>query len=491
MLLFNTGYPCSHLRTEREKFCSCPILFQRKGTLYMGTVLFFGPYTPDLQQCFEIIESHGEEVIWEPREARLLNFLKNRKPLLVISVAGPDETDCRDLFAIVRKYSPHTAIIVVTPGGMCLHAYRVGPLLESGCPAHHTTPEELLFTAKTLLFGEPITLSSSVERLFARNSSECMKQLERLVNQIVDTDTTVLLQGESGVGKGVVASYLHNFSPRKDKPFIKINCAALPGELLESELFGYERGAFTGAKTANPGKFECANGGTILLDEIGDLPFPMQAKLLHVLEDKTFFRLGSSKSVQVNVRIIVATNRDLEAAVLAGRFRKDLFYRLNGMSLVIPPLRERVEDIRGLVNYFVEKFSQQFHRSNVVFSFDMWRRLENYSWPGNVREMENLMKRIVILQEPRIIEQELKSVEVNCQVMKSSLSCSGGLKEISRRASREAERKMILSTLHQTHWNRTLAAKILQISYKALLYKIQEMELDERRAEVQESQIFH
>lgn len=457
----------------------------------MGTVLFFGPYTPELQQCFQILGSRGEEVVWEQRESGLLQFLKNRRPPLVISRSGRDETDCRGLAAIVEKHSPHTATIIVTVGGMCPHAYRVGTILESGCPAHHTTPDTLLRTAEKLLFGDPTILSSGVDSLFSRTSSDCMKQLERLVTQFIDTDATVLLQGESGVGKGEVASYLHNFSPRKERPFIKINCGALPDELLESELFGYERGAFTGAQTAKHGKFECANGGTILLDEIGDLPFHMQAKLLHVLEDKSFLRLGSSHDVHVDVRIIVATNRDLESAVLAGKFRKDLYWRLKVMSLVIPPLRERVEDIRGLVNYFVEKFSRQFQRSKVVFSFDMWRRLENYSWPGNVREMENLVKRIVILQEPRIIEQELKSVEVNCQVMKSSLSCSGGLKEISRRASREAERKMILSTLQQTHWNRTLAAKILLISYKALLYKIQEMELDERRAEVQENEIFH
>ncbi|MCA9419556.1 MAG: sigma-54-dependent Fis family transcriptional regulator [Nitrospira sp.] len=457
----------------------------------MGTVLFFGPYTPELQQCFQIIGSRGEEVIWEQREGRLLNFLKNRQPSLVISGSALDETDCQALTTIVEEHSPHTATIVVTPGGMCPHAYRLGPILESGCPAHHTTPEALLLTTEKLLFGEPTIPSSGVESLFTRTSSECMKQLEKLVTQIIDTDATVLLQGESGVGKGVVASYLHVFSPRKEKPFIKINCAALPGELLESELFGYERGAFTGAQNAKPGKFECANGGTILLDEIGDLPLHMQAKLLHVLEDNHFSRLGSSQDIHVNVRVIVATNRDLEGAVKAGKFRKDLYYRLKVMSLLIPPLRERVQDIHGLVNYFVEKFSRQFQRSKMVFASEIWRKLEHYAWPGNVRELENLMKRVVILQDSRIIEQELKSVEVNGHVMNRPLAYSGGLKEISRRASREAEREVILNTLQQTHWNRTLTAKILQISYKALLYKIQEMGLSDLRADVLENEIFN
>lgn len=453
----------------------------------MGTILFFGPYTPELQQCFQILGSRGEEVVWEQQEVNLLDGLRNRQPSLVIAGEGLRGMDCRSLSGIVEKHAPHTATIVVTKGGTCPHAYRLGPILESGCPAHHTTPGTVLLTAEKLLFGEPANLSSGVANLFGRTSSDCMKQLERLVNQIADTDANVLLQGESGVGKGVVASYLHLFSPRKEKPFVKINCAALPGELLESELFGYERGAFTGAQNSKPGKFESAQGGTILLDEIAELPIQMQAKLLHILEDNHFSRLGSSQDRHVDVRVIVATNRNLEAAVKAGTFRKDLYYRLKVVSLVIPPLRERIQDIPLLAKYFIEKFSQQFQRPKVRFSADIVQMLENHSWPGNVRELENLMKRAVIFQDPRVIEQELKPVELNRQEPSHMLSCSGGLKEISRRASRKAERELILNTLEQTRWNRTLTAKILQISYKALLYKIQEMGLSDLHPDFMEN----
>jgi two-component system, NtrC family, response regulator AtoC len=472
-------------------FDHVPKCFKKKGDPSMGTVLFFGPHTPEFQECFQTIGSHGKEVIWEQREARLLNFLKSRQPSFVISGVDHGETDCHTLTALVKEHCPHAEIIVVTPGGMCPHAYRLGPILDSGCLTHHTTPERLRPTVEQLLFGEPTILSLGFESLFTRTLSECMKQLERLVTQIIDTDATVLLQGESGVGKGVVASYLHGFSQRKEKPFIKVNCAALPGELLESELFGYERGAFTGAQHTKPGKFECADGGTILLDEIGELPLYMQAKLLHVLEDNHFSRLGSSQDRQVDVRVIVATNRDLEGAVKVGKFRKDLYYRLKVMSLLIPPLRERVTDIRGLATYFVDKFSRQFQRSKVEFTSDIWQRLERYSWPGNVREMENLMKRVVILQDSTIIEQELKSEDVNWNGINRSISTSCGLKEIARQASRKAEREVILNTLQQTHWNRMLTAKILKISYKALLYKIQEMGLSNLRTKFLEDKIYH
>ena len=440
----------------------------------MGTVLFFGPFHTELQKCFQTLGATGAEVFWENREKGFLDLLKYRQPSVVIAESHVRGTACRTLTDTVLAYSPHTAVITLTEGGICPESNRIGPRLESVCQAHHTVSENLLLTAENLLFGTASSPSDWPLGLFGRTSSPSMKHLETMVKQITDTDAMVLVRGESGVGKGVIASYIHAHSSRREKPFIKINCAALPSELLESELFGFERGAFTGAQQAKPGKFECANKGTLLLDEIGEMPLSMQAKLLHVLEDNQFSRLGASKDIRVDVRVLVSTNRDLELAVNAGTFRKDLYYRLKVVTLVIPPLRERVEEIPVLAEYFIEKFAKRYKRPAMQFSSTIWSMFQSYMWPGNVRELENLIKRAVILQDETFIEQELRSEKLTGQVRNRSIFICGGLKEISRKASREAEREVILKTLQHTHWNRTLTAQILQISYKTLLYKMQE-----------------
>ncbi|HYX92322.1 MAG TPA: sigma 54-interacting transcriptional regulator [Myxococcaceae bacterium] len=239
--------------------------------------------------------------------------------------------------------------------------------------------------------------------------SSAMRRAKALVDQIADTDVPVLLLGESGVGKEVVAREIHARSRRRNRPFIKVNCAALPAELLESELFGHERGAFTGATAEKPGKFELAHHGTIFLDEIGEMAIRLQAKLLQVLQDEEFFRVGGKKSVRVDSRVVVATNRELEREIEVGNFREDLFYRLNVVSIRIAPLRERKEDIRPLVEFFLRKYGRKYRNGGAELSPEVMTAFLEYDWPGNVRELENMVRRLVVLNDPGLVLEELRS----------------------------------------------------------------------------------
>jgi two-component system response regulator AtoC len=339
-------------------------------------------------------------------------------------------------------------------------------------------------------------------------NSDAMTEVRDLIERVSDTDVTVLIRGESGTGKELVAHALHDRSLRKDKAFVKVNCAALPTELLESELFGFEKGAFTGAIQQKPGKFEFANHGTMFLDEIGDISYPLQAKLLQVLQDGGFSRLGGKADVQVDVRLIAATNRDLETAVASGQFREDLYFRLNVVTINLPPLRDRREEIPILTQHFLDKYSAQYNKPLTAISGELSNQFLNYDWPGNVRQLENLIKRIVVLGTEAGISRELLQPVVNLSprplspppiavpappvppptparvnsraepVAAAAGAVSVSLKDIARSAAREAERELILRMLTRTRWNRKEAAEHLGISYKALLYKIKENGLD-------------
>ena len=309
-----------------------------------------------------------------------------------------------------------------------------------------------------------------------------MRAVRHLVAQVATTNATVLLTGESGVGKEVVARAIHQASPRARLPLLKVNCAALPGELLESELFGHERGAFTGAYREKPGKFEQAQKGTIMLDEIGEVPLRLQAKLLHILQDGEFARVGGERILQTDVRVLAATNRDLEGEIRAGRFREDLYYRLNVIAVHIPPLRERRDEIPALAAHFLAAANKQYGRS-VEISPALMRQLVEHPWPGNIREMENAIKRLVVLGNAAHFQSQLGAAAAAAAPAPAvaTAAASGpsdeavmGLKAIARRAARDAERIVIAQTLERTHWNRAKAARMLQISYKALLYKIVE-----------------
>jgi len=309
-----------------------------------------------------------------------------------------------------------------------------------------------------------------------------MRAVRELIAKVGSTNATVLLTGESGVGKEVVAREIHRASPRAVSQFLKVNCAALPEELLESELFGHQRGAFTGAYRDKPGKFELAAKGTLMLDEIGEVPVRLQAKLLHILQDGEFARVGGERVLYTDVRVLAATNRDLEAEIRAGRFREDLYYRLNVLEIRIPPLRERRDEIPALVDHFLKAANAQYGRT-VDVSPSTLQLLVDHAWPGNIRELENTVKRMVVLGSTDHIRQELGAfTKTGASVASTAIPITAAatgsadgrldLKAIARRAARDAERMVIAETLDRVHWNRAKAARILQISYKALLYKI-------------------
>lgn len=299
-----------------------------------------------------------------------------------------------------------------------------------------------------------------------RAKSPRMQEIRALVDRVSDVDVTVLLQGESGTGKEVVANVLHVRSPRRHGPFIRVNCAALPYELVENELFGCDPGAFTGANREKPGKFELAHTGTVFLDEIGELDARLQAKLLHVLQEGEVTRLGSVDPRRIDVRVIAATSRDLEAALRMGQFREDLFYRLNVVNIMLPPLRDRKEDVVDLAEYFVHAHAQRYRRHVPTLSTRFRDLLIRYDWPGNVREVENLMKRLVLMGESAV-QDDL--------IMSESLPPEESLREVSRTAAKGLERARILQVLDETHWNRRLAAVTLRMSYRSLLYKLKEI----------------
>jgi transcriptional regulator with PAS, ATPase and Fis domain len=300
----------------------------------------------------------------------------------------------------------------------------------------------------------------------AFENSPRMRAIGEVIEQVAATDVTVLVRGETGVGKELVARAIHDGSPRRECTLVKINCAAMPLHLLESELFGYERGAFTGADRCKPGKFEIAEGGSIHLDEIGEMPMALQAKLLHVLQDGTFARLGGRRDIKVDARVVVSTNRDLETAMTQGLFREDLYYRLNVVSIHVPPLRERPEEIPFLAERFRERAAQRYGRQRTHLSRELLERFMAHLWPGNVRELENLVTRIVVLRSEETV---LSQLQPRTAAAESGL----GLKEIGRRAARAAEYLVLKHVLEEVRWNRVEAAKLLKISYKTLLYKIQ------------------
>jgi two-component system response regulator AtoC len=355
-------------------------------------------------------------------------------------------------------------------------------------------------------------------------TSENMRRIATVIDQVSDSDVAVLIRGESGVGKELVSRAIHQRSTRRNKPFVKVNCAALPAELLESELFGHEKGAFTGAANTRIGKFEQADGGTLMLDEIGEMKPALQAKLLHVLQDAEFTKLGSNKRIEVDVRIVAATNRDLEKMMISGDFREDLYYRLRVIELIVPSLRERRDEIPTLVDSFVARYARKYKRTTPRLSAPLRQLFLQYDWPGNIRELENMIKRLVILQDEQLVFTEIErsmrrpsiaaaqaaaavaepvavaaaasvpAVPVGLPVPAAPVfhepeapaepeaaeapepadESSGSLAAVAKAASMKAERALIEKTLGQVHWNRRKAAQILGVSYKTLLNKIKE-----------------
>jgi two-component system response regulator AtoC len=467
-------------------------------------------------------------------------FHAERPSAVLLDVVMPGGMDGLAALAAFKKIDRDVPVIVISGQGRTTTVVQAMKLGANDFVCKPFQDEEL-----EMLIGNALKqrqLSQEVATLRAQlkehsrhttlfSNSERMAEVRDLIHRVCDTDVTVLIRGESGTGKELVARALHEQSLRKDRAFVKVNCAALPAELLESELFGFEKGAFTGAIQHKPGKFEFANHGTMFLDEIGEMSFPLQAKLLQVLQDGEFSRLGGKADVQVDVRVIAATNRDLESAVASGQFREDLYFRLNVVTINLPPLRERREEIPLLTDHFLKKYSVQYNKPVSAISTQLAAEFMHYDWPGNVRQLENLIKRMIVLGTEAPILKELQAPAAPAPFRPAAFSISRfaatqlqpvvpppaaavpspavpavavpapgapaaaadavvaaavspttagnvSLKDIARTAAREAERELILRMLTRTRWNRKEAAEHLGISYKALLYKIKENGLD-------------
>lgn len=335
--------------------------------------------------------------------------------------------------------------------------------------------------------SSPGEVEELADDVFFVAASAIMKKLRSEAALVANVDIPVLMLGESGTGKEVMARLIHKLSPRAHRTFLKVNCAAVPADLLESELFGYEAGAFTGANHPKPGKFELCNKGTILLDEIGEMPTSLQAKLLHILQDGQFSRLGSRSVIKADVRILAATNINIPEALASKRLREDLYYRLNAFTLNIPPLRERKEEIPILLKHFMAHLSERYARPPLPLSAEMLEACQAYSWPGNLRELSNFVKRYLVLGDEKVAINELKpksdgsGAQFGPGAPNSGNGSEGGLKSLARSAKDEAEAEAISKALDETNWNRKQAAALLRISYKALLYKIRQYGIADRK----------
>lgn len=426
-----------------------------------------------------------------------ITCLRNASPpisLVLLDIAMPRQ-DGMETLRQIRSINPVLPVIMVSGGSSTVNvveAMRRGATDFLGKPVDY---EELRKVVKLVFETQAGNLPNAPEKAPAQSSktvyvsvNPIMRDIQSVVDQIGWSEAPVLIQGETGVGKEVFARQLHAGSPRASKPFLKMNCAALPSELVESELFGYERGAFTGAFQRKPGFFELADGGTMLLDEIGDMDFKLQAKLLHVLQDREFQRLGGKDTIHVDVRIMAATHCDLESAMVNRTFREDLYYRLNVINLRLPPLRECREDIVPLLEFLLRKHNAQ--GSGVPpLTPQVRQELTLYDWPGNIRELENFARKLLVLKDPEKLTDELRAkacrraratAAVEDRPQSEPLNVRTPILEQVNRAKDQAETDAILAALNATLWNRKRAASILKIDYKALLYKMKKLSIEDK-----------
>jgi two-component system response regulator AtoC len=413
-----------------------------------------------------------------------LNYLQTGLPIaaVLLDVSIP-KRDGLEVLREIRGSERNLPVIMISgtaSSSVIVEAMRAGANDFLGKPV---SPESLQ-RALSSVFGvpapRPLKRNPSPAADVFFGTSPAMKSLQNTVPLVGWSEAPVLIQGETGVGKEVLARHLHTLSHRANKPFLKLNCAALPSELVESELFGYERGAFTGAFQRKPGMFEFADGGTLLLDEIGDMEFKLQAKLLQVLQDHEFQRLGGKDTVRVDVRVIAATHNDLEKSIISGKFRQDLYYRLNVVTLHVPPLRDLRDDILPLAEFLLKKHASP-EASVPAITLQLKQALLAHDWPGNVRELENVVRKFIVLRNPDIIARDLMTRATRTTFM-GGVSGPGTvaptlppiLEQVDR-AKHQAESEAILAALQTTHWNRKKAATLLKIDYKALLYKMKKL----------------
>ncbi len=419
----------------------------------------------------------------KPKEA-LERFTRDGFDIVVTDINMP-EMGGLEILKQVKSTAPDTIVIMITAfatvssavESMKLGAYDyiIKPFnMEEFVLIIDRASEQILLKKEVELLRKEVQQRYSFGNIIGKSPQ--MQKVFQLIKQVANTSSNVIIYGKSGTGKELVAKAIHYNSPRKDKPFIAVNCSAIPESLLESELFGHEKGAFTGAVSSRKGLFEEANGGTIFLDEVGDMSLAMQAKLLRVIEDKEIRAVGSDKPRKIDVRIIAATHKDLEKAVKEGTFREDLFYRLNVIPIYLPELRERVEDIPLLVEYFLKKYGEEAGRPNIRISREALACMMKYSWPGNVRELENLIERLVVLSPgDEITVNDLPEYIRVCKAETLVEELTLG----ERITLEELEKRYILKVLRETGWHKSNAAKILGIDRRTLYRKIEEYKLEE------------
>ncbi len=440
-----------------------------------------------------------------------LAFLKEHHIDMVITDLRMPKVDGMDLLRAALRDDPSRPVVMITAHGTIDNAVEA---LKTGAFDYITKPfdqNEVRLVVKKALrtrdlssadaTRDGVPVSPKEARFGIIGESQPILELYSILEKVADQPTTVLITGESGTGKELVARALHENSRRRDKPFIKVNCAAIPKDLMESELFGYERGAFTGAVNPKPGRFELAHMGTLFLDEIGEIPNEMQVKLLRVLQESEFERVGGIKTIEVDVRLVASTNRDLKREIASGSFREDLYYRLNVVPIALPALRDRRSDIPHLIAHFIAKFNARLRKTIEGVEPEALDRLCAYAWPGNIRELENVIERAVLFADgTRIrvedLSDEVKGSEAAEDQVRSSVdqllsepssfaaaASSDGLKEQVKAATILLERKLIIHALRQTNWNVTHAARYLKISRKGLQLKMKELNLRERDPE--------
>ncbi|MFQ5452894.1 MAG: sigma-54-dependent transcriptional regulator [Candidatus Zixiibacteriota bacterium] len=439
----------------------------------------------------ETLVEDGHRVDSASTGQKAVDLLRNKSYDLVLTDLKMPDLDGLQVLSEVKELDEETSVILMTAYGTiedAVAAMKMGAYdfitkpFDSGhlCVLVNRALENRRMIAENSLLREEMFADSGFGSIIGKNKK--MLEISKLIQKVATSDASVLLQGESGTGKELFARAIHTLSLRKDKPYIAINCAAIPRELLENELFGSEKGAFTGAHARKMGKFEIAHTGTIFLDEIGDMDISLQAKLLRVLQLKNFERLGGTKTVDVDVRVIAATNMELNELIKVKKFREDLYYRLSVFPINIPTLNERTDDIQELANHFIDRFCREMKKTKKTLSREAIMLLEKYHWPGNVRELENTIERAVILAEGKKINPDHLAIRLrrNDEIQ---LREGAGLKEIGYHAQMLAEKAAIIRILKQVRNNKRKASKVLQIDYTTLFDKMKKYEIDKAMSE--------
>jgi DNA-binding NtrC family response regulator len=428
-------------------------------------------------------------------EQGLAEFQKSGADIVITDLVMP-KVGGMEILRAVNSSSPDVPVIIITAHGTvdsAVEAIKLGAFDYITKPFDQAEIQAVIAkAARTHDIAQRNVRVDGRARAAIVGQSPQMQEIFKIIEKVADTPSTVLITGESGTGKELIATALHEGSSRRNKPLIRINCAAIPKDLMESELFGYERGAFTGAVTSKPGRFELADGGTLFLDEIAEIPVEMQVKILRALQESEFERVGGIKTTRVDVRLIAATNRNLELEIEAGRFRKDLYYRLAVVPIVLPALRERQSDIPMLTHHFIEKYNRKLNKKIEGISDEALALLQAHAWPGNIRELENLMERVLLFADgPKIAAKDLPD-HIRQAVVETPAAASAtadgtpaetGLKDIVRMKAAALEKDLIAKALEETGGNVTRAARLLQISRKSLQTKMKEFGLRDEGVE--------